>query len=75
MELHELLERYGLTQTTLSRRFNIPLRTVQGWANGTRKAPSYVLGMMEEILREEHKLTEVNTLVQTWWSEEDKGTE
>jgi len=38
----ELLPRMGLTQSALSRRFCIPLRTVQGWALGEREMPPYV---------------------------------
>lgn len=50
MTIHALLFASGMTQTALAKRFKIPLRTVQGWCNGTRKATPYVLGMMREIL-------------------------
>lgn len=45
-----LCKRYGLTQTELARRFEIPLRTVQDWHAGRRKAPDYVLSMMARLL-------------------------
>lgn len=45
-----LCKRYGLSQTELARRFDIPLRTVQDWHGGRRKAPDYVVGMMEQLL-------------------------
>ena len=45
----EFLGEIGLTQTQLSRRFCIPLRTVQSWALGERECPAYVRLMMEEI--------------------------
>lgn len=49
-----LCKRYGLGQTELARRFDIPLRTVQDWHGGRREAPDYVVGMMEQLLSLEH---------------------
>ena len=46
----DLCQRHGLGQTALSRRFGIPLRTVQQWYAGHRSAPEYVVNMMEELL-------------------------
>ena len=46
----DLCQRHGLGQTALSRRFGIPLRTVQQWYAGHRSAPEYVVSMMEELL-------------------------
>lgn len=46
----ELCQKFGLKQTELARRFDIPLRTVQGWYLGERMPPKYVMRMMEEIL-------------------------
>lgn len=50
MTIKEICETYGYTQTQLSRRFDIPLRTVQNWYSGIRQPPEYVLRMMIEIL-------------------------
>ena len=44
----DLLKLMDLTQTRCSVRFCIPLRTVQGWANGTRQAPPYIRLMIAE---------------------------
>lgn len=57
----DLCKRYSVGQTELSRRFNIPLRTVQQWYAGDRKAPDYVVSMMEELLKLDSldKLTDV----------------
>lgn len=46
----ELLAEAGVSQSECSRRFGIPLRTVQNWANGERECPAYTLNMMREIL-------------------------
>jgi len=45
----DLLKAMDLTQTECCRRFEIPLRTVQHWANGDRECPSYVRLMMAEL--------------------------
>lgn len=45
----ELLTALGLTQTECSRRFRVPLRTVQGWKLGERECPSYVRLMIAEL--------------------------
>ena len=47
----ELCKHYGLSQTELARRFEIPLRTVQDWHAGRRKAPNYVVSMIDRLLQ------------------------
>lgn len=44
-----LLERMGINQSQCSRRFCIPLRTVQDWAGERRQPPPYVRLMMAEL--------------------------
>lgn len=46
----DFLAALGLTQTECSRRFHIPLRTVQGWAGGTRTPPVYVRYMIAQLM-------------------------
>lgn len=50
MTIQELCKKYGVGQTDLSRRFDIPLRTIQDWYAGRRTPPNYVVRMMDEIL-------------------------
>ena len=50
-----ICETYGLTQAELSRRFGIPLRTVQDWHAGRRTPPDYVVNMIVKILEYENK--------------------
>lgn len=45
----EFLRSVGLTQSGCSRRFGIPLRTVQGWALGERQCPAYIRRMIYEL--------------------------
>lgn len=50
----ELCRNYGMSQSALARRFKIPLRTVQQWHAGHRKAPDYVVAMMDELLKRDN---------------------
>ena len=38
----------GDTQTMFSRRYGIPLRTIQNWESGIRTTPQYVLDLLEK---------------------------
>lgn len=44
-----LLAELGHTQTGLSRRYGIPLRTVQGWAGETRTPPLWLRLMLADL--------------------------
>lgn len=46
----DLIVEAGLNQSTFSRRFGIPLRTVQDWCGGRRAMPDYLKFMAAEIL-------------------------
>lgn len=48
--IRELCEAYGISQTELSRKYDIPLRTVQDWHSGRRTPPSYVVNMLLALL-------------------------
>lgn len=50
MTIKDICENFNITQTELSKRFNIPLRTVQGWYLDERKPPEYVAKMIAEAL-------------------------
>lgn len=50
MTPRELIAAAGLNQSTFSRRFGIPLRTVQDWCGGRRTMPDYLKFMAAEIL-------------------------
>lgn len=52
--IREICEKYNLSQTELSKRFGIPLRTVQNWHSGVRNPPPYVVAMIEKILDKEN---------------------
>jgi DNA-binding transcriptional regulator YiaG len=50
MTIQTLLSDHGLTQTGLSKRFGIPLRTVQDWCAGRRTPPPYVITLLQIAL-------------------------
>ena len=52
--IREICEEYNLSQTELSKRFGIPLRTVQNWHSEVRNPPPYVVAMIEKILEIEN---------------------
>ena len=53
--IKSLCEAYGISQTELHRRFDIPLRTVQDWYAGRRKPPAYVVNMLTALLESTEK--------------------
>ena len=53
--IKDICEKYGYSQTSLAKRFGIPLRTVQDWHSNRRVPPPYVVAMMVQILEKEEK--------------------
>lgn len=50
MTMPDLLSASGLTKAAFSRRFLIPLRTVENWTSGIRPCPIYVRMMIADLL-------------------------
>ena len=48
--IKQISDTYSISQTDLSKRFNIPLRTIQDWYAGRRTPPDYVVGMITSLL-------------------------
>ena len=55
MELTEIRKLLGLSQSAFGKRYNIPVRTIQDWESGRRKAPIYVLELLERAVVEDSK--------------------
>ena len=53
--IKQLCEAYGMGQTALARRFDIPLRTVQDWYSGRSNPPAYVVNMIADLLEYDRK--------------------
>ena len=50
IEIRALL---GISRAEFSRRYEIPIRTLEDWDHGRRKPPEWVLKMLERIVRED----------------------
>ena len=48
----------GLSQTAISKKLHIPLRTWESWEVGKRKPPEYVIELILYRLRDEKKAGE-----------------
>ena len=55
MELKEMRKLLGLSQSAFGKRYNIPVRTIQDWESGRRKASIYVLELLERVVVEDSK--------------------
>lgn len=46
----------GITRSAFSRKYNIPLRTLEDWDAGKKTPPDYVMDMLERIVREDKEM-------------------
>lgn len=53
MELKEMRKLLGLSQAAFGKKYNIPVRTIEQWESGRRKAPIYVLELLERVVIED----------------------
>lgn len=51
MNITEMRNYIGVSRAEFSRRYNIPLRTLESWEAGVRTPPEYVLKLLEESVR------------------------
>ena len=51
MNITEMRNYIGVSRAEFSRRYNIPLRTLESWEAGVRIPPEYVLDLLEESVR------------------------
>ena len=50
-DIADVIESSGLPMTQISKRYDIPYRTLQNWKNGVNTPPPYVTKMLSEILK------------------------
>ncbi len=50
MNIKEMREKLGLTQQMFADRYNIPKRTIENWETGKRKAPPYVMELLQNAV-------------------------
>ena len=51
MNITEMRNYIGVSRAEFSRRYNIPLRTLESWESEVRTPPEYVLQLLEESVR------------------------
>ena len=51
MNITEMRNYIGVSRAEFSRRYNIPIRTLESWEAGVRTPPEYVLQLLEESVR------------------------
>ena len=50
MTFEELIQKHNLKIIDISKRFEIPYRTVQNWKRGEREAPEYVIKLIDRVI-------------------------
>lgn len=48
LPFRDFLSRLGLTQAELSRRYRIPIRTIENWCSGCRRCAPWVMLLLAE---------------------------
>lgn len=64
MTIKEIRSLTGLSQTDFGNKYNIPMRTIQNWEGGQRKAPAYVEELLEFKVRYDLNIVKVNDITQ-----------
>ena len=52
----------GISRAAFSRKYNIPIRTLEDWDAGKKNPPDYVLDMLERIVNEDKEGKDMNKL-------------
>ena len=53
MNIREMRNQLGDTQSEFAARYNIPFRTVQNWETGLRKPPEYIIDLLGARIRDQ----------------------
>ncbi len=51
MDIREMRNRLGETQSEFAERYHIPFRTIQNWEAGVRVPPAYLIDLLEDRVR------------------------
>ena len=49
----QIREIAGLSRVEMSRRYNIPVRTLENWESGTTEAPDYTIDLLSRVVLED----------------------
>lgn len=50
MTIREIREGLGISRAEFSRRYNIPIRTLENWEAGERKPPEWVPELLQRLI-------------------------
>ena len=53
MDTKEIRELLGISRAEFSRRYGIPIRTLENWDAGVNAPPAWVLSLLERVVRED----------------------
>lgn len=53
LNIRDLRNKLGITQSEFAQRYNIPFRTVQNWETGLRKPPIYIIELLNNQIEED----------------------
>lgn len=56
MTIEEMRGYLGVTRKKFSEMYEIPVRTLENWESGVRKAPEYVTKLLERVVMEDKKM-------------------
>ena len=56
MTIAEIRERLNVSRAEFSRRYNIPIRTLENWESGKSKCPEYVRQLLERAVKEDARV-------------------
>lgn len=55
MKISEMRELLNESRAAFSKRYNIPVRTLENWESGKNQCPEYVLQLLERAVKEDAK--------------------
>ena len=55
MTIVEMREQLNVSRAEFSRRYNIPIRTLENWESGKSKCPDYVRQLLERAVLEDYE--------------------
>ena len=53
MDTREIRDMLGVSRAEFSRRYEIPIRTIEDWDAGKSKPPEWALKLLERVVRED----------------------
>lgn len=59
MGIKEIRERAGMSRAEFSRKYDIPVRTLENWESGSRKCSPYIEKLLERVVVEDCKVSNI----------------